>query len=176
MGYNCSLVERLDLLPMAVLLMSGGKLPARRANSAHFVGHLPLASLLAFTQHSARCLVERQQPHRRYWLLLCLAFVAFPCQCKPRYGYLLSCRTKTTNRFNGEQKEAQKTSSSSTTLMAGSGLVCSCTLPLPFLALSLFDRDFSQSNTLDRGPDDGQATHLCSEDVNLVSPLANIDF
>jgi hypothetical protein len=38
---TCSLVERLDLLPMAVLLMIGGKLPARRAKSAHFVGHLP---------------------------------------------------------------------------------------------------------------------------------------
>src|SRR5213080_354905 len=38
---KCSLVERLDLLPMAVLLMIGGKLPARRAKSAHFVGHLP---------------------------------------------------------------------------------------------------------------------------------------
>jgi hypothetical protein len=38
---KCSLVERLDLLPMAMLLMSGGKLPARRAKSAHFVGHLP---------------------------------------------------------------------------------------------------------------------------------------
>jgi len=36
-----SLVERLDLLPMAVLLMIGGKLPAQRAKSAHFVGHLP---------------------------------------------------------------------------------------------------------------------------------------
>ncbi len=31
----CSLVERLDLRPSAVLLMSGGKLPARWANSAH---------------------------------------------------------------------------------------------------------------------------------------------
>jgi len=38
---KCSLVERLDLLPMAVLLMIGGKLPARPAKSAHFVGHLP---------------------------------------------------------------------------------------------------------------------------------------
>jgi hypothetical protein len=38
---KCSLVERLDLLPMAVLLMIGGKLPAQRAKSAHFVGHLP---------------------------------------------------------------------------------------------------------------------------------------
>jgi hypothetical protein len=54
-GYNCSLVEGLDMRPSAVLLMSGGKLPARRANSAHFVGHVPLASLLVFTQHSARC-------------------------------------------------------------------------------------------------------------------------
>jgi len=34
-------VERLDLLPMAVLLMIGGKLPAQWAKSAHFVGHLP---------------------------------------------------------------------------------------------------------------------------------------
>ena len=34
-------MERLDLLPMAVLLMIGGKLPAQRAKSAHFVGHLP---------------------------------------------------------------------------------------------------------------------------------------
>src|SRR5436305_4021567 len=41
MVYKCSLVERLDLLPMAVLLMIGGKLPAQRAKSAHFVGHLP---------------------------------------------------------------------------------------------------------------------------------------
>ena len=38
---KCSLVERLDLLPIAVLLMIGGKLPAQRAKSAHFVGHLP---------------------------------------------------------------------------------------------------------------------------------------
>jgi hypothetical protein len=30
-------VERLDLLPMAVLLMIGGKLPAQRAKPAHFV-------------------------------------------------------------------------------------------------------------------------------------------
>jgi len=34
---KCSLVERLDLLPMAVLLMIGGKLSAQRAKSAHFV-------------------------------------------------------------------------------------------------------------------------------------------
>jgi len=39
---KCSLVERLDLLPMAVLLTIGGKLPAQRAKSAHFVGHLPV--------------------------------------------------------------------------------------------------------------------------------------
>ena len=39
---KCSLVERLDLLPIAVLLMIGGKLPAQRAKSAHFVGHLPV--------------------------------------------------------------------------------------------------------------------------------------
>lgn len=43
MVYKCSLVERLALLPMAVLLMVGGKLPAQRAKSAHFVGHLPIA-------------------------------------------------------------------------------------------------------------------------------------
>ncbi len=41
---KCSIVERLDLLPMAVLLMIGGKLPAQRAKSAHFVGHLPALS------------------------------------------------------------------------------------------------------------------------------------
>src|SRR5260221_4668543 len=35
---KCSLVERLDLLPIAVLLMIGGKLPAQRAKSGHFVG------------------------------------------------------------------------------------------------------------------------------------------
>jgi hypothetical protein len=34
---KCSLVEQLDLLPIAVLLMIGGKLPARRAKSAHFL-------------------------------------------------------------------------------------------------------------------------------------------
>ena len=38
---KCSLVERLDLLPMSVLLMIGGKLPAQRAKFAPFVGHLP---------------------------------------------------------------------------------------------------------------------------------------
>ena len=32
---TCSLVERLDLLPMVVLLKTLGKLPARRAKSAH---------------------------------------------------------------------------------------------------------------------------------------------
>lgn len=36
-----SLVERLDLLPMAVLLKTLGKLPAQKAQSAHFVEHLP---------------------------------------------------------------------------------------------------------------------------------------
>jgi hypothetical protein len=40
-----SLVERLDLRPSAVLLRIGGKLPARRAKSAHFVGHLPRVKL-----------------------------------------------------------------------------------------------------------------------------------
>ena len=44
MGCQWSLVGRLDLLPMAVLLMIGGKLPAQRAKSAHFVGHLPSRS------------------------------------------------------------------------------------------------------------------------------------
>src|ERR1700719_4392314 len=29
MGCNCSLVERLDMRPLAVLLISGGKLPAK---------------------------------------------------------------------------------------------------------------------------------------------------
>src|SRR5258706_568685 len=40
---KCSLVEQLDLLPIAVLLMIGGKLPAQRAQFAQFVGHLPFA-------------------------------------------------------------------------------------------------------------------------------------
>ncbi len=37
-----SLVERLDLLLMAVLLNIRGKLSTLRAKSAHLVGHLPL--------------------------------------------------------------------------------------------------------------------------------------
>ncbi len=41
MVYKSSLVERLDLLPMATLLMIGSKLPAQRTKSAYFVGHLP---------------------------------------------------------------------------------------------------------------------------------------
>lgn len=41
--YTWSFVERLDLLPMAVLLRSGGKLPARGVRSAHGVGPLPAA-------------------------------------------------------------------------------------------------------------------------------------
>ena len=40
---KCSLVERLDLLPMAVLLMIEGNFSDLRAKSAHFVGHLPQA-------------------------------------------------------------------------------------------------------------------------------------
>src|SRR5438105_1373185 len=52
---KCSLVERLDLLPIAVLLMIGGKLPAQRAKSAHFVGHLPTAlEMERFFQASKR--------------------------------------------------------------------------------------------------------------------------
>jgi hypothetical protein len=40
---KCSLVERLDLLPMAVLLMIGGNVPASRAKPAHPSVHLPRA-------------------------------------------------------------------------------------------------------------------------------------
>jgi hypothetical protein len=50
---KCSLVERLDLLPIAVLLMIGGKLPAQRAKSAHFVGHLPLLSVAICSHETA---------------------------------------------------------------------------------------------------------------------------
>jgi hypothetical protein len=49
----------------------------------------------------------------------------------------------------------------------------SCALPLPLSPLGLFDRDCSQSNALDGGPDDGQATHLRGKHVNLVGPLPN---
>src|SRR5713101_1985789 len=49
---KCSLVERLDLLPIAVLLMIGGKLPAQRAKSAHFVGHLPEGSYIYPSGHT----------------------------------------------------------------------------------------------------------------------------
>ncbi len=34
--------------------------------------------------------------------------------------------------------------------------------------------DFSQSDTLNRGPDDSEATHLRGEDVNLVGALPHI--
>jgi hypothetical protein len=35
-------------------------------------------------------------------------------------------------------------------------------------------RDFSQRNGLDGGPDEGEATHLGSEDVDLVGALTNV--
>jgi hypothetical protein len=89
-------------------------------------------------------------------------------------GHLLSFRTKTPSRPNGEQKEAQKTICSSTNLLAGSGLTCCSALPLPLPIPSLFDRDFSRSNALHRGPDDGQATHLGGKDVNLIGALPHI--
>ena len=54
---KCSLVERLDLLPMAVLLMIGGKLPARRAQSAHFVGHLPFHEGDTFNEAALKALI-----------------------------------------------------------------------------------------------------------------------
>ena len=38
----------------------------------------------------------------------------------------------------------------------------------------LLHGDFSQSNALDRGPDDGQATHLRGKHVNLISALPHI--
>ena len=72
--------------------------------------------------------------------------------------------------------EAQKTISFSTTLLAGSEPMFYCALPLPLSPLGLFDRDFSQLNALDRGPDDGQATHFGREHVNLVGTLTHVDF
>jgi hypothetical protein len=81
---------------------------------------------------------------------------------------------KTDSRSGGEREEAQNTSSFSTTLLAGSGLMFYCALPLPFSPLGLFERDFSQSNAFDRCPDDGQATHLGREHIDLVSPLAHV--
>ena len=41
---KCSLVERLDLLPMAVLLMIEGNFSDVRAKFAHMVSHLPAAA------------------------------------------------------------------------------------------------------------------------------------
>jgi len=52
---KCSLVERLDLLPIAVLLMIGGKLPAQRAKSAHFVAVAPFRGLLLVCSRSKKC-------------------------------------------------------------------------------------------------------------------------
>ncbi len=49
-----------------------------------------------------------------------------------------------------------------------------CTLPLPLLSPDQSHRDFSQRNALDGGPDDGQATHLGGEHVDLVGPLTDI--
>jgi hypothetical protein len=80
---------------------------------------------------------------------------------------------KTDSSSHGEREEAQHTSSFSSRLQAGSELMCSCALPLPLSPLGLFERDFSQPNTLDGGPDDGQATHLRGEDVNLVGALTD---
>jgi hypothetical protein len=62
---KCSLVERLDLLPMAVLLMIGGKLPARRAKSAHFVGHLPIS----FYQELLRGMTGKNKIRRYVYIL-----------------------------------------------------------------------------------------------------------
>ena len=41
------------------------------------------------------------------------------------------------------------------------------------MPLSLFHWDFSQRNPLYAGPDDGQATHLGGEHVDLVGPLTD---
>ena len=77
---------------------------------------------------------------------------------------------------DGERAETQKTISSSTTLKAGSGLTCCCGLPLPLPLSSLFYRDFSKLNALDRRPDNREATHLGGEHVNLIGALTNVDF
>ncbi len=58
-------------------------------------------------------------------------------------------------------------------LKAGSFLTLYCALPLPLSPPGLFHRDFSEGNALDGGPDDGQATHLSREHVDLVGPLTD---
>src|SRR5579885_172374 len=49
---KCSLVERLGLSPSAVLLMIGGKPPAQRAKSAHFIEPLPTPLFIGEPAHS----------------------------------------------------------------------------------------------------------------------------
>jgi hypothetical protein len=80
---------------------------------------------------------------------------------------------KTDSSSHGEREEAQHTSSFSSRLQAGSELMCYCALPLPLSPLGLFERDFSQPNTLDGGPDDGQAAHLRGKHINLVGTLTH---
>jgi hypothetical protein len=58
-------------------------------------------------------------------------------------------------------------------LKAGSFVTLSCALPLPLSPPGLFHRDFSEGNPLDGGPDDGQATRLRREHVDLVGPLTD---
>ena len=50
----------------------------------------------------------------------------------------------------------------------------SCALPLPLSPPGLFHWDFSEGNALDGRPDDGQATHLGREHVDLVGPLTDV--
>jgi hypothetical protein len=58
-------------------------------------------------------------------------------------------------------------------LSAGSFLTCSSALPLPLSPPGLFHGNLSECNALDGGPDDGQATHLGGEHINLIGALAN---
>jgi hypothetical protein len=78
---------------------------------------------------------------------------------------------KTDSKSDGEREEAQNTSSFSTRLQAGSELMFYCALPLPLSAFGLFDRNFSQADVLDHGPDNHEATGLGCEHVDLIGAL-----
>src|SRR5712692_1226794 len=45
--------------------------------------------------------------------------------------------------------------------------------PLALSSQASFQRDFAQTNILDRGPDDREATGLGREDINLIGTLAH---
>jgi hypothetical protein len=100
--------------------------------------YLSVSFALTGRQEHRRCstgALERRTDHSSFW-----------------HGDLVGHHLMTGLQERG--KEAQHTSSFSTRLQAGSELMFSCALPLPLSPLGLFERDFSQPNPLDRGPDD----------------------